>query len=274
MGSRFGNRHRRPTVFAGAAVAIILAACNSSHPTALSTPTPGGTPAVSRAAGSSTGSTPAAGATPTPAGATIPAPKVSGPKPTSSGSSRATPTPGGAQPNFVVIAPPSPATNGQTFAPAPGQTFNVPVNPVISPVYSSPGATPAPAQTTCTNPPAPPTTAQGITGGHMDYVDSSGTAHGPETTFSASTDKELLAVLDLSGLPAGTVITYVQILCSYVVNSQDFTLQGAPPNLFITFKVDPSGPPSFTVGLYRLEFFVNPKQGSSAAFVMDYTMNP
>lgn len=102
----------------------------------------------------------------------------------------------------------------------------------------------------------------------MDSVDASGNAVGPATSFSASRVTELLSVLNLSNLVTGTVITYVELYCGTIISSQDFTLTTESPNLFITYKANPT----FPVGPYRLQFYVNTGTNSAPAFNLDYTI--
>ncbi|MGH2717902.1 MAG: hypothetical protein ACRDJU_04915 [Actinomycetota bacterium] len=133
----------------------------------------------------------------------------------------------------------------------------------------SSSTTPPSPPASCANPTDPATVAQGITGGHMDSVDSSGTAHGPATSFSAGADTKLLAVLYLSGdIVTNTVITYVQIYCGTIVDSEDFTLSGQSADLYITFNASPT----FPVGPYRLQLYVNATANSAPAFNLDYAV--
>jgi hypothetical protein len=161
-------------------------------------------------------------------------------------------------------------------------TFVVPASPGTGPQTvpasigpgSGPGSSPAPKPSPCATQMNAdgPYCNLGITGGHLDSVDAQGNATGPKTTFSAATDKTILVVLDLSGLGPGTVITYVQILGTTEIKSQDVTLQSSPANLFIKFTAGPSG--SLAQGQYRMRFYVNPSQNPTPAYYLDYTVNP
>ena len=142
----------------------------------------------------------------------------------------------------------------------------------IGSISSSPGAAqPSPSSTApCSDGSDPATASLGITGVHLDSVDSSGTAHGPQTTFSSSSDKTILAVLNVSGLVTGTVVSYVQTACSTSVDYGDFTLTTEPANLYFKFVANPS----FIVGDHRLLFYVNAKTNTTPAALIDYTVTP
>ncbi|HLI57724.1 MAG TPA: hypothetical protein VKY26_11925, partial [Actinomycetota bacterium] len=103
--------------------------------------------------------------------------------------------------------------------------------------------------------------------GHMDYLDSSGNPHGPETTFSAASVQNVLAVLYLSGLVTGTTITYIEIFCGTAIASETFQLASESSTALFAFN----GNPSFNPGLYRMQFYVNAAANSAPAFTTDFT---
>lgn len=153
-----------------------------------------------------------------------------------------------------------PGAGGNVFTASPGTGGSASSGVKSSP---SPASSPLP----CVNPAAPATVAQGITGAHMDSVDSGGNAHGPATSFSSASVNTVLAVLYLSGLVTGTTITYVEIFCGTTIASETFQLASNSATALMAFK----GNPSFSPGLYRLQFYVNATANSAPAFVTDFS---
>ncbi|HEU5001328.1 MAG TPA: hypothetical protein VFW71_00925 [Actinomycetota bacterium] len=160
--------------------------------------------------------------------------------------------------------------------PTPGSTFSFPGQIGGNPTPQPTSIKASPTPTACTLPGAPATNGVGVTAVHLDSVDSSGVAHGPQTTFSAASVHSILVVatLDPSVNVTGTVITYAQLLCSNVESTQDLTLSGptSTGQLYIRFDT-PTGQ-SFPTGKYRLILYVNPSTANSQpAQYIDYIIN-
>jgi hypothetical protein len=247
--------------------ATALTGCKSGHPSAASGASPTATPAASNPAvpiSSGSPAVPTTTATPAPGARTTPTPARSGSTGSKGGSNSGSGT--------LSNGTPSPVNPNSTSGTTGGVTFNAPISPVTTPPAGAgpqPAASPTPA---CTTPPVPPTVAEGITGGFMAYVDAAGTAHGPQSSFSASTTTRILAAINLNNLVTGTVITYVQLHCSTPYASQDFTLNSAVANSYMDFTFQAN--PTFKVGLYRLLFYINPSTNRSVAYYLDYTVTP
>lgn len=261
---------------------MILAAC-SSKPASNGAPAVvdlGGTP-VPGATGANPGGSPAPGSSAVASGTPKPGSTKSTTKPktgatpsATSGSHGATTGNGG-----QVTYNPTSGTFTITY-PTPGSTFSFPGqiggSPTPQPTSTRTTVNPTPSPTPCTLPAAPSTNGVGVTAVHLDSVDSSNTAHGPQTTFSASNVHSILAVatLDPSVNVTGTVITYAQLLCSNVESTQDLTLAGPTSSgqLFIRFDT-PSGQ-NFPTGKYRLIFYVNPSStNTQPSQYIDYVVN-
>jgi hypothetical protein len=114
---------------------------------------------------------------------------------------------------------------------------------------------PSPSPPATCNPSLPPVQNVGITGVQTAHVAADGTIQ-PSSTFSSSTDRRIIIVVNLDPNVAvtGTVITFAQIFnCGYQP-SPTYTLNH--PLTYFYVELDASTAP-FTPGTYRLRFFVN-----------------
>lgn len=278
-------RNGRVGVAAAAALAalVLLAGC-SSKPEASNNGSPpvvdlGGTPQPTASGGvtSETLGSPSSGSTAGTKGtAGTPKPgSTSKAKPGATPGSTAGTTGGSTGQNGNVTYNKGSGTFTITY-PTPGSTYSFPgqIGSTTGPQPTT-GTNPSPAPV-CTLPAAPTANGVGVTAVHLDSVDSGNNAHGPQTTFAASSVHSILAVATLapSVNVTGTVITYAQILCSNVESTQDLTLSGPTTSgqLFIRFDT-PAGQ-NFPTGKYRLIFYVNPSASNSVpSQYIDYVIN-
>lgn len=86
-------------------------------------------------------------------------------------------------------------------------------------------------------------------------VDATGTPQQPGSTFHASSDRTVVAVLRLADLPAGTKLSYVRYLDDKFVDSKTSTLAKTSKSFFFTFTAQ-SGK-NLATGHYRLRLYVN-----------------
>ncbi|GAC1373356.1 MAG: hypothetical protein NVSMB32_16960 [Actinomycetota bacterium] len=101
-----------------------------------------------------------------------------------------------------------------------------------------------------------PAQALGITAVQMaPATGPDGSASGPRTVFDAAQDRKIVAVLTLSNLPAGTVISYVRYLDDKYVNAKSSTLHKTSKYFYFEFSALPGK--TFTPGHYRLRLYVN-----------------
>ena len=124
---------------------------------------------------------------------------------------------------------------------------------------SSPSASNATSTTTA---PAPGlgtpsgTTAHGITAAEMaTATKADGSAANPTSEFHKQTDRKLIAVLTLRGLPAGTKLSYVRYLDGKFVDSKSALTGAAANHFYFTFSAVPGQ--SLAAGTYRLRLYVN-----------------
>jgi hypothetical protein len=258
---------------AGALVAVLLlGACGSSHPAASTSPTPNSTKTAAA------GATPSAGTAPLSPGATV--------------STTASPVPGKTVPGKTAGAGPNPTSSPRSLNPlaaggtssSSGGTTTIPAGgssgsfTFSAPLSRGGPASPAPsAQPTCVKPADPATTIESprvLTGSHLDSVDTLGNPHtaGVDPSFSAATNHQIWAVLDVqTPVVTGTVLTFVQLLCSQLVaqgTNQVILGPTTPPNIVIKLTAQPT----FTTGYYQLQFFIGDNAAPSQ--VLDYTVTP
>jgi hypothetical protein len=82
-------------------------------------------------------------------------------------------------------------------------------------------------------------------------------ASSPTTIFDSAQDQQVVAVLTLANLNAGTKISYTRYLNNKYVNSRSALLKKRAKYLYFTFKPKPGE--KFTPGSYRMKFYVNEK---------------
>jgi hypothetical protein len=104
----------------------------------------------------------------------------------------------------------------------------------------------------------PSTPAKPITNIQMAHqVATDGSASSPTTIFDSAQDQQVVAVLTLANLNAGTKISYTRYLNNKYVNSRSALLKKRAKYLYFTFKPKPGE--KFTPGSYRMKFYVNEK---------------
>jgi hypothetical protein len=91
-----------------------------------------------------------------------------------------------------------------------------------------------------------------------------GTAASPVTTFDSATDQQLVAVLTLANLDAGTKISYTRYIDNKYVNSKTAVLKKRSRYFHFTFK--PKAGAAFTPGNYRMKFYVNEKAAGEISY--------
>jgi hypothetical protein len=82
-----------------------------------------------------------------------------------------------------------------------------------------------------------------------------GSAANPTSEFHRQTDRKIVAVLTLQGLPAGTKLSYVRYLDSKFVDSKSAVITAGARHFYFTFAAV-SGQ-TFAAGTYRLRLYVN-----------------
>jgi hypothetical protein len=85
-------------------------------------------------------------------------------------------------------------------------------------------------------------------------------------TFDSATDQNLIAVLTLANLDAGTKISYTRYLDGKYVNSKSAVLKKRSKYLHFTFK--PKAGSTFTPGKYRMKFYVNEKAAGEISYTV------
>ena len=111
----------------------------------------------------------------------------------------------------------------------------------------------------------PSTPAKPITSIQMTrLVASDGSASSPTTVFDSAQDQQVVAVLSLPNLDAGTKISYTRYLNGKYVNSKSAALKKKAKYFYITFKPTPGE--RFTPGSYRMKFYVNEKSAGEITY--------
>jgi hypothetical protein len=93
-----------------------------------------------------------------------------------------------------------------------------------------------------------------------------GSAASPVVTFESTTDQQLIAVLTLANLDAGTKISYVRYIDNKYVNSKTTVLKKRSKFIHFTFK--PKAGATFKTGSYRMKFYVNEKAAGEISFAV------
>jgi hypothetical protein len=230
---------------------LLTSACSGGSQRAASTASPS---ARATAAGPAGAGQPGATAAPTPAARQGAIPAAPGGQATGAANPQAprpSRSPGPSASNPVLPSGAS-LVSGNRVGPGAGADPSVTIGG-ISTEPASPAPSPSPSAT-C-NPSLPPVQNVGITGVQTAHVAADGTIQ-PASTFSSSTDRRIIVVVDLDPNVAvtGTVITFAQIFnCGYQP-SPTYTLNHPLTYFYVEF--DASTQP-FTPGTYRLRFFVN-----------------
>ena len=91
-----------------------------------------------------------------------------------------------------------------------------------------------------------------------------GSAESPIVSFDSATDQQLIAVLTLANLDAGTKISYTRYIDNKYVNSKSAVLKKRSKFFHFTFK--PKSGKTFTPGSYRMRFYVNDKAAGEISY--------
>jgi hypothetical protein len=128
----------------------------------------------------------------------------------------------------------------------------------------------SPTATTTSSPSPSPSTypsipAKPITNIQMTrLVAPDGSATSPTTVFDSSQDQQVVALLTLANLDAGTKISYTRYLDNKYVNSKSAKLKKRAKYFYFTFKPKPGE--KFTPGSYRMKFYVNEKAAGEISY--------
>lgn len=118
-----------------------------------------------------------------------------------------------------------------------------------------------------TSPSPPAVAAISITSIQMStQVAKDGSAAAPSTVFDSTKDKQIVAVLGLADLAAGTKISYTRYLDGKYVNSKSAVLKKRSKFLHFTFT--PKADKTFKPGSYRLKFYVNEKSAGEITYTI------
>lgn len=93
-----------------------------------------------------------------------------------------------------------------------------------------------------------------------------GCAASPTTTFDSAQDQQIVAVLTLANLDAGTKISYTRYIDTKFVNSKTAVLKHRSKYFHFIFKPKAGG--AFTPGSYRMKFYVNDKSSGESTFLV------
>jgi predicted small lipoprotein YifL len=93
-----------------------------------------------------------------------------------------------------------------------------------------------------------------------------GSAASPTTTFDSAKDQQIVAVLALANLDAGTRISYTRFIDTKFVNSKTAVLKHRSKYFHFIFKPKAGG--GFTPGSYRMKFYVNDKSSGETTFLV------
>lgn len=120
---------------------------------------------------------------------------------------------------------------------------------------------------TATTSPSPSPKAVPITKIEMaSSLAKDGSAASPTATFDSSNDQQIIAVLTLANLDAGTKISYTRYIDAKYVNSKTAVLKKRSKYFHFTFK--PKAGATFKPGGYRLKFYVNEKAAGEISFLV------
>jgi hypothetical protein len=231
---------------------LLTSACSGGSQRATATSSPS---ATATAAGPAGAGPPGASAAPTPAARQGKVPAAPGGQATGAANPQAphpSRSPGASLSNPVLPSGASLVPGDGAAGTGAGGNPSVTIGGITS-RPASPAPSPSPPAT-C-NPSLAPVQSVGITGVQTAHVAADGTIQ-PSSTFSSSTDRRIIIVVDLDPKVAvtGTVITFAQIFnCGYQP-SPTYTLNH--PLTYFYVELDASTQP-FTPGTYRLRFFVN-----------------
>jgi hypothetical protein len=95
-------------------------------------------------------------------------------------------------------------------------------------------------------------------------VATDGSATSATTIFDSAQDQQVVAVLTLANLDAGTKISYTRYLDNKYVNSKSAKLKKRAKYFYFTFK--PKAGEKFTPGSYRMKFYVNEKAAGEISY--------
>jgi hypothetical protein len=95
-------------------------------------------------------------------------------------------------------------------------------------------------------------------------VATDGSAMSATTIFDSAQDQQVVAVLTLANLDAGTKISYTRYLDNKYVNSKSAKLKKRAKYFYFTFKPKPGE--KFTPGSYRMKFYVNEKAAGELSY--------
>ena len=93
-----------------------------------------------------------------------------------------------------------------------------------------------------------------------------GSAASPTTTFDSAKDQQIVAVLTLANLEAGTKISYTRYIDTKYVNSRTAVLKHRSKYFHFIFK--PKAGATFKPGSYRMKFYVNDKSSGEITFMV------
>ncbi len=141
--------------------------------------------------------------------------------------------------------------------PSPGSPSAAAAVPAVA-GSPAPSTTPAgsPSPPAPGTPPARVATRPGITGAQTARsLAPDGSAQDPTSAFQSATDRRIVAVIALAGLPAGTKISSVRSLDGHYVDSRSAVLAKTSRYAYFEFTALPGR--TFTTGHYRLRLYVN-----------------
>jgi hypothetical protein len=81
-----------------------------------------------------------------------------------------------------------------------------------------------------------------------------GSAADPRTTFTSSSDRKIIAVLDVRNLEAGTKLSFIRYLEGKLVDSRSATIAKKADYFYFEFSAQPGK--NITPGQYRLRLYV------------------
>lgn len=94
-----------------------------------------------------------------------------------------------------------------------------------------------------------------------------GSAASPTSAFDSAKDHQIIAVLALANLDAGTKISYTRYLNGKYVNSKSALLKKR--SKYFHFRFTPKAGKTFKPGSYRLKFYINEKAAGEITYAIN-----